>query len=285
MASRFRSPTVALSDERRRRGRPPDAGARRKTLGHWGYALDKINRAGRAMVVSGVMGLLAFASLFAALYMRETTASQEQWAKGVIQPGIWDTLFRGHDVGVILQALLLVPAALSFRGRNSESTLPGLPPMAVVGVVANVSLALSLLMVFVLKASDMLYIVPQGFVGVWVLSVAQARPPGTGNVLRVLGWVSGLGLVLVALACLGVAAAIGPSVLALVGPVPIAVDPEGVRGPLNAWSHMFLDVGTVLGVLTLPIWSILAGLKIARARRSPPAVAADSGAVIESIGR
>jgi hypothetical protein len=227
-----------------------------------------LKRAGRAMIGSGVMGLFAFASLFAALYMRETTASQEQWASGVIQPGIWDTLFRGHDIAVILQALLLVPAALAIRGRDSAPTIPGLPPMALVGALANALVAVSLLMVFVLQSSDMLYMLPQGVVGAWVIWVARVRPPGLGKALCMLGWISGVGLVLVAIACLGIASAIGPSVLTLIGPAPKTVDPEGVLSPLNAWSHLLLDIGTVLGVLTLPAWSILAGRGIARAAQS-----------------
>ena len=227
--------------------------------------MDKLDRASRAMIASGVMGLLAFASLFAALYTRETTASQEQWAAGVIQPGIWDTLFRGHDVGVILQALLLVPAALAIRPRRAPAAAGGLPVMALVGVLANVLLAVSLLMVFTLKSSDMLYMFPQGFVGVWLICVVRARPEGLGRALRVLGWVSGFGLMLVAVANAGIVLALGPSVLALVGPVPTQVDPAGVRSALNSWSHLLLDIGSVFGMLTLPVWSILAGRSIARA--------------------
>jgi hypothetical protein len=235
-----------------------------------GIALQQLNRAGRAMIASGVIGLLAFASLFAALYLRETTASQQQWAAGVIQPGIWDAFFRGHDLGVIAQSLLLLPAALAIQRPDARPALSGLPLMSLFGVAALVLLALSLVMVFALKSSDMLYMLPQGFVGVWLIAAVRARPPGLGKALRVLGWVSGLGLVVVGLADIGIVVALGLSPLALVGPMPPQVDPEGVRGALNGWSHAFLDLGSVLGVLTLPVWSILAGRGIARASRAAP---------------
>jgi hypothetical protein len=226
-------------------------------------------RAGRALVLSGIIGLLAFASLFGALYLRETTADQQQWAAGLIQPGVWDLLFRGHDLGVILQCLLLLPAALVLRRHGTVAGPFWRSPMAFMGVSANLLLALSLVLVFVTQASDMLYMLPQAFVGAWIIAVCRARTPGLGKLLRGFGWVVGIGLVIVGLADIGIIAALGPSVMAIIGPVPKQVDPVGVTSALNAWSHVALDIGSLLGVPTLPIWSILAGRAIARAATVP----------------
>jgi hypothetical protein len=227
--------------------------------------MSDATRAGRAMMLSGAVGLVAFGLLFAAVFVRQLTGDQQQWASGVLQPGIWDHLFRAHDIGVILQSLLLVPAALVIRRRGSVDGPFWRSPMAFTGVAANLLLALSLVLVFATQASDMLYMVPQAFVGIWIIAACRARPPGLGKAVRGFGWVVGLGLVIVGLADIGIAVALGPSVMAIIGPVPTQVDPVGVSSALNGWSHIALDIGSLLGVLTLPFWSILAGRGLARA--------------------
>ena len=233
--------------------------------------MNKMRRAGQAFILSGIVGLLAFASLFAAVFIRQATGDEQQWAAGVMQPGIWDQLFRGHDMGVILQSLLLVPAALVIRPQGQVVGPFWRSPMAFTGVTSNLLLALSLVLVFATQASDMLYMLPQAFVGVWIISACRAQPPGLGKALRGFGWVVGIGLILVGIGDLGIAVALGPSVMAIIGPVPTQVDPVGVRSALNGWSHVVLDVGSVLGVLTLPIWSIIAGIGLVRANRVAPA--------------
>ena len=221
------------------------------------------------MFVSGVIGVLAFVSLFAAVFIRQATSNQQQWAAGVVQPGIWDQLFRGHDAGVIVQSLLLVPAALVIGRKDADATTVWQSPIAVMGVLANLLLALSLVLVFVTQASDMLYMLPQAFVGVWIILVCRAGPAGIGKPLRIFGWIVGIGLIIVGLADVGIIMALGPSMMAIVGPVPAQVDPVGVTGALNEWSHVALSVGSVLGVITLPFWSMLAGRGIVRAGGTP----------------
>jgi len=69
--------------------------------------------------------------------------------------------------------------------------------------------------------------------------------------------------------------------LLLVGTFPLAygifVDPIGLRGPVphdypnlettaNAITHIVLLVGTFMGVVTYPIWTILLGRQLLRAR-------------------
>jgi hypothetical protein len=77
--------------------------------------------------------------------------------------------------------------------------------------------------------------------------------------------VVGLGLALVGIAWGGMAAFVYPSMLAIPAvPLENVVEQNTVA---NNISHHILYVGSYMGVATLPIWTILTGLKLLREKR------------------
>jgi len=214
--------------------------------------------AGTLAIASGIAGLFAFAFLIAALVGREALADEQAWRAGVIEAGFWDALFRVHDGAAFAQAVLMIPVVRvlhSYVPRPAGWNLLA----ARLGAGACAVLALTVGMIFVTDGSDMLYMIPQAFVGAWLVAVNYLRPLGVSRRARWLGIVAGIGLLIVGLAAAGIAAALGPSILAPVGPVPPQASVAGVTSTLNEVSHVALDIGTLLGVLTYPVWSILTG--------------------------
>jgi len=214
--------------------------------------------AGKLAISSGIAGLVAFSFLIAALVGREALADEQAWRAGVIEAGFWDALFRLHDAAAIAQAVLMIPVVrvlhsyvLRPAGWNSLAAL--------LGAAVYTVLALTIAMIFVTHGSDMLYMIPQAFVGAWLVALNGLQPAGVSWRVRWLGIVAGTGLVIVGLAAAGIAAALGPSVLTAVGPVPKQISAAGVTSTLNEVSHAALDIGTLLGVLTYPVWQTLTG--------------------------
>lgn len=105
--------------------------------------------------------------------------------------------------------------------------------------------------------ADVLYMIPQGAVGLWLIvvcrKIAYGLPPG----LRRLGIVAGVGLVVISLFPIGYALFVDSAIL--YGPVsdddPVPPGTEKANGIV----HMALAIGTLIGCSTYPIWSALAG--------------------------
>ncbi len=109
-----------------------------------------------------------------------------------------------------------------------------------------------------------MYTIPQGMVGVWIMIVSrQLSSPGSRALAR-FGMIVGFGLVLVGTFPLGYGIFVDSSILR--GPVP--TDSPDVESIANEIVHLVLFIGTALGVLTLPIWSILLGRRLLRAQNS-----------------
>jgi len=169
-------------------------------------------------------------------------------------------MFRLHDAGVIVQYLLMIYVAFAIyaitqqrSGEMSKATLN-------VGIGALVFTILFLLLGSFKILMDTDYMVPQGVFGLWLIVVTRAVSDVFSGGLRWLGMVVGAGLI-------------------LVGTFPIAfnifVDPVGFLGTLpdnyvdketdaNNIVHLILLLGSFMGVATLPIWSILLGIKLHR---------------------
>lgn len=209
--------------------------------------------AGWAAIASGVIGIMAFGSLTAAVQVRSE-----------VLPHAGDLMFRAHDVGLILQSLFLVPVAFGLHALSPRWT-PGVSrAMLAVGVVSLSSMVLLLSLVFVTVVWDALYTVPQAVLGVWLMVVNRRLSRALPRGLTWLGTVAGLGLALVGIFPLA---------------YPIFVEPVGFRGPstddaapptttANIIIHLVLYIGTFMGVATFPIWTILLGRRMLREGRS-----------------
>jgi hypothetical protein len=198
---------------------------------------------------SGAIGVIAFGFLVAALAGRVSSGDEQSW----------EHLIRVHDVGVILQSILMIPVVFALYNLGRQRSEKVSRTAAALGLVA-LSLIIALLALTVAKAIwDVLYMIPQGLLGFWLIAVNRSTSPKSPRSLRILGTVSGVGLVLVAAFPIGYAIFVDP--LGLHGPVPFDyVPPQAVIA--NATVHIVLVVGTFMGVATYPIWAALLGRKL-----------------------
>jgi len=229
--------------------------------GRWPHSRDKAgtvsSNPSRALLLgSAILWLLGVASLFAGVFIRANGGSDDTFA-------LWA---RCHDAAAALAALTIAALAWHMRGLPTGTGGVAGSGIALLGTISAVATALCLLLLFLTGASDMLYMLPQGGIGLWLIALSASTPAGYSAGLRVLGVVTGTGLVLVAVSFVMIALALGPEVVALVDARPLDVSPTAVASPLNSWGHDILGLGSFLGVLTYPLWAWLAARAAARAR-------------------
>jgi hypothetical protein len=203
--------------------------------------------AGRLAIASGAFGIAAFACLILFLVTRPSAAEQ----------GTSQLLLRSHDAGVILQSLSLIPFALALDAiarRESRATSRARSTAAVAFLALVVVLMLSSLLKIV---ADVLYMIPQGAVGCWLIAVCRHAPNGLPRGLRGLGFLAGAGLILVSLFPIGYAVFVDPAILR--GPVGDDDPTPPGTDRANQIVHIALGIGTLIGCSTYPIWSALAG--------------------------
>lgn len=218
-----------------------------------------------AATASGIIGVMALGLLIAAVQAHVAEVESEL-AAGRMQKGVWEVrLFRSQDVGLILQALLMIPVVSALPALGAQRFTGLNQATSGLGVVAHVALALALVLNFVFPdGSDMLYMVPLGVVGLWLIIVNWLLSGTFSPGLRRTGMVAGIGLVVIGLSCLAIAAAIGPFVLAAWGPNPRDIDPVKMSSLLNRMGHLGLLIGTIMGRAVYPIWAILLGRRLLR---------------------
>ena len=192
--------------------------------------------AGRLAIISGAFGIAAFACLIVFLVMRP--ANQQ----------ISHILLRSHDAGIIFQSLCLIPFALVL-GSSRVMVASALAFLALVVVL--------MLLSFVGAVADVLYMIPQGAVGAWLIAVCRQTANGLPTGLRRLGIVAGVGLILISLFPIGYSLFVDFAIFH----GPISDDdptPPGTERA-NEIVHIALGIGTLIGCSTYPIWSALAG--------------------------
>lgn len=210
--------------------------------------------AGMAAITSGVFGIMALGVLIVAVaYMVKATPDLS---------GLVNGLFRIHHVGVILQSLFMIPVAFGLYTLARQRSPSVSKATLAVGVVALSFIVLCALLFLAGVVADDLYTMPQGVLGVWLMVVNRRLSGVLPRGLTWFGAVVGFGLL-------------------LVGTFPLAyglfVDPIGLHGPVppnypnpdttaNAIIHDVFFVGTVMGVWTYPIWTILLGRRLLSAR-------------------
>jgi hypothetical protein len=205
--------------------------------------------AGWAAVVSGVIGLLAFVFLILVLALRLTV------------PRFPELMFRIHDAGVIAQSLLMIPVAFALDRVARERSAGQSPAVLALGVGALLFVVLLLGLIFANAVWDVLYMVPQGVLGIWLIVINRRLSGVLPRGLTRFGIICGIGLLLCGTFPLAYAAFVDSA--GLHGAISDAA--EGPSTPANGITHIVLLIGTFMGVATFPIWSVLLGRRLLRA--------------------
>jgi hypothetical protein len=201
--------------------------------------------AGRLAIASGTFGLAAFACLIVFLALRPSDQRISQ------------ILLRSHDAGVIFQSLCLIPFTLALdaiarRHAPGSSRAKGIAAVTFLTlIVVLVSLS------FVNVIADVLYMIPQGALGGWLIVVCRQTANGLPVGLRRLGIVAGVGLLLISIFPIGYSLFVDSAILH----GPISDDDPTPPGTdrANGIVHIALAIGTLIGCSTYPIWTALAG--------------------------
>jgi len=170
-----------------------------------------------------------------------------------------------HDAGVMLQFLFMIPAVFGLY-ELSQKRSPGMGRATLyIGIGAIFFTVLFLLLGLVKVIADVLYMFPQGIFGAWLIVICWRMKNVLSRGLRWFGIVVGFGLALVGSFPLQYAIFVDKIILQ----VPAASDEAVAKIPIshaNMILHQILWIGSPLGVLTLPFWTLLLGRRLLRER-------------------
>jgi hypothetical protein len=214
--------------------------------------ISSYRSAGRAAIASGVIGIVAYVFLIGFLLIRNQDA----------QNGILP--IRVHDSCVILQFIFLIPVVITLFKLIQERSSTISKVMLIVGVGALCFTTFFLLLIFPKVLADTLYMFPQGIFGVWVIIASWRLKEIFPNWLRWFGILVGFGLVLVGIFPVGYAIFVDHVILQIPAPSNEVMDKIPAETPANILIHQFLYIGSFIGVLTLPIWTIFIGVSLLR---------------------
>lgn len=221
--------------------------------------MEKLNgsnqrRVGVIAVAAGCIGAVSFGLLVSGLV---ASAGRGR------APGPSTVLFRGQDIAVALQALLMILVTLATL--RYQTPLRQAPPVTGVGIMGQAGVVLSIALVFAFGAfwADMLYMLPQGLIGLWLISVCWSAS-SLSRWLKVVGVLAGIGLVLVAVSDVIIANALGWQIFDLSVRTRPSVSAEAISSQGNRLGHTILPIGTLLGRILYPIWTIAIGYNLIR---------------------
>jgi len=206
--------------------------------------------AGWAAIAAGLFGIAAFAFIIAALFIRSDARR------------LGALMFRGHDAMALIQTLVMfaVVVALCSVANQWNRPMPKLAFRVASGALAVLVLALLLTLAHVLN--DMLYMVPQGIFGGWMIWVSRHLSGLIPRHVKWLGIVAGIGLILVGVFPIAFGLFVDPIVFR--GPMP--ENYQDVNSLANLVAHIILGLGTLIGVPLYPIWSFAVGRTLLRKR-------------------
>jgi hypothetical protein len=218
---------------------------------------DQQTKLGWLAILAGVLGFVGFGLLVAALAAPppapETLRRSED-------------LFRWQDGGLLLQTLTMIPLTLGLHAWAFPNAIPIRHPITALGLASQLALALILLLRFANVTSDMLYMIPQGFVGLWLALFNTVRPASMPKATSWVGIVAGAGLVVVGVGALTYAALVAPRMF--IGPLTdVEIDAQSWTMP-NVVAHICMAAGTLLGRAIFPIWLLLAGKRLLSGRQA-----------------
>jgi hypothetical protein len=162
---------------------------------------------------------------------------------------------RLHDIACAFQFLLLIPV---FSGAYSllRPNSPYSSKMTFfIGIVAALMTSLCLMLIFVKVVSEILYMIPQGLLGISLIGINLRKYELISLGLRIFGIIVGIGLLLTGIFPLGFAFLVNMDALR----IPAAPMREYPQTHANNFLHILLFIGSFLGVITLPFWTILLG--------------------------
>jgi hypothetical protein len=136
------------------------------------------------------------------------------------------------------------------------------------GIAALLFTCLLLFIIFPKVVADPLYMFPQGIFGVWLIFVCSRMMSKFSRGLRWFGIVVGFGLALVGLFPLGYAIFVDTIILQIPAASDAAVEKIPSNTPANITLHYILFTGTFMGIVTLPVWTILLGRRLLREKNS-----------------
>lgn len=206
--------------------------------------------AGRSAIASGIIGVVAYVFLIGFLLIRNQDAQN-----GALP-------IRVHDSCVILQFIFLIPVVIALFKLIQKSSSGISKAMLNAGVGALCFTVLFLLLIFPKILADTLYMFPQGIFGIWVIIACWHLKEIIPKWLRWFGIVVGFGLTLVGIFPLGYAIFVDNVILHIPAPSDEVMDKIPAETPANILVHQFLYIGSFTGVLTLPIWTILIGVRL-----------------------
>lgn len=204
--------------------------------------------AGWAAIASGATGFVAIGALIAYL----ATQASEFIGTGVMPP-LGKALITSNYAAVLLQALLMIPVAFALHALGRRRA-PGTSRAAL--YVAVISLGGVALVRFLLllspAVSDILFMGPMGFVGLWLVAVNWLLAGVLPIWLRVLGTIAGIGLVI-----------LGASFFFLGGILVLWDGPFSYTNNVNF--HVGIAIGGFPGFIIYPLWAIFLGRNLLRA--------------------
>jgi len=205
-----------------------------------------VSRVGWASIASGILGLVAVACLFAYLATQARTFMQT----GVMPP-LGRVFLTANYAGGLLQALLMIPAAIAVSALGERGSSRVRRVTTVVGCIGLSLVALLKLLLLLPDPalSDILFMGPTGFVGVWLVVVNGLLAGKLALSARILGTIAGLGLVIVGLSFFF----LGGLAVLTDGPFAYANDVD---------FHIGIAIGGVPGFILYPIWAVLLGRRL-----------------------
>jgi hypothetical protein len=128
-----------------------------------------------------------------------------------------------------------------------------------IAIGALIFTALLLLLGIFKIVSDVVYTLAQGVFGVWLI-VANWKLKGIfPSWLRWFGMIVALGLAIVGTFCIGYAIFVDIIILRIPAATIEEVQKIPFDTPANQILHWFIYIGSPMGILTLPFWTLLAG--------------------------
>jgi hypothetical protein len=163
-----------------------------------------------------------------------------------------------------MQFLLLIPVVIAIVKLIQEHSPGRSQAMFYFGVGAVCFTVFFLLLIFPKIIADTLYMLPQGIFGIWMIIACWRIQGIIPQWLRWFGIIVGLGLTLVGVFPVGYAVFVDHVILQIPAPSEEVMEKIPAETFANILLHQFLYIGSFLGVLTLPIWTILIGVRLLR---------------------
>lgn len=214
-------------------------------------AKSPFRTSGWAAVSSGLFGVFRIGSLIGYLILRTSNMDASI------------LMNRIHDLTISIQFLLLIPVAVAFQKLSQRRTDHITRASLITGIVTISLVALFSLLIIPKIVSDILYMLPQGAFGLWLIFFCLDIKGVLSKGLRRFGVIVGLGLILIECFFIGYVIFVSPIPLH----IPAVSLEEASKIPVtaaNSYLHYFLDIGSLLGVFLLPLWTILIGVKLFR---------------------